>query len=225
MGISFLWGALWQSLCDPCMPCDQSKLCFIHQRFLFAFLCLCLSLNRSLTLYITYSRAKAVSNLQNAIKWLEMPVKTVIKRMALFVVPGNLLLMGFTGGLIFVMSHDVAFCLISSIFAIIMAAFAIYIFIKLRQLRKSVSRLPVEERRRSEDDFQRLITLVALVYCVSQSISAVMFGLIARSDDKSKAVQKYFIWSLIAAIANSGGNLFIYITASTSFYNALLDLF
>ena len=79
----------------------------------------------------------------------------------------------------------------------------------------------------AEDDFQRLVALVALVFCCCNLVGAVIMAFIVKAEnqmDKNQIVEDLFIWGVLSGLLNSSLNLFIYVFASTNFRAACLHL-
>ena len=77
------------------------------------------------------------------------------------------------------------------------------------------------------DDFQKLVAIVALVFCVNQLVVAVFYGFLLSVDSQDFVVtyRRVFPGARLATILNSSVNLFIYLLASNSFRVAFCDVF
>ena len=99
-------------------------------------------------------------------------------------------------------------------------ALAVFVLCKLRIRRQSVDR-----RRSADDDFERLVALVALVFCCCLLMNLVdfIFRLHAKNEWDAYA-SRWNYWSNFAVALNSSVNLIIYLVASHNFRVAFYRL-
>ena len=101
----------------------------------------------------------------------------------------------------------------------IMVILAAFILVKRRFRRHSVVQ---QGTRTADDDFQKLVALVALLFCFCKFMAAVHLVRVLVLEDKLSARESFY-WGTAFAILNSSVNLFIYLIASRNFRNAFLE--
>ena len=195
------------------------------------------SINRSMTLYISFIRAQSVKNGANAQIsrnkapsriWIELGAYTII--LTFF----NFCAFGFSAYLVSYALQVEWFvaqagCLIAFILAMICAemTLAIFVLVKLR-LRKR-NRSPAIARRRFsaavEDDFEKLVALVALMYCSTYVVPVIqnVFNLSA-ADELETAESPWEGWSHVSGVVNSSVNFVVYLVASRGFFSSFVRL-
>ena len=114
-------------------------------------------------------------------------------------------------------AYAVLYC---TVIIAIEVALAVFVLCKLRIRRQSVDR-----RRSADDDFERLVALVALVFCCCLLINLVEFIFRLHAKNEWDALTgPWIFWSLFAGVSNSSVNLIIYLVASHNFRVAFYRL-
>ena len=179
--------------------------------------------NRSMTLYISYKRAWSLKNVTNAQKSLEQSHRRVMIDLAvftaIFVVAQFFIqllvkfvfpdLFGVPGFMVW--SWFAIF--FGTIWIIIETILSIFVLVKLRIRQRSL-----DGRRSTNDDFEKLIALVALVFCCCLALNVIdkVFDLDAK-DCLETCQNRATYLSAIAVVFNSSVNLLIYLLASRNF--------
>ena len=217
VGFCFFCQPIWKWSCDLCLPCGRVKpLCFWMDKILFYLLTLFLSFNRVTNLYITLSRAHAVSSVQNAAKIRDKTPKSVVKELIIVVFIGSVLLLLIGYGLIMALRFEHAALIISSVCFLPMTIAAFFVIKKLRQRKSEASTLV-------HDEFQKLVVLVALFYCCTLIWEVVVSSVNLNAGDKEHKLRGY--WRAFGHIINASVNLFIYLLASRSFRDSFIKVF
>ena len=180
-----------------------------------------------LTLFITFTRAKAIDNVVQQWLAVEKSTRQIYVETAVISVGG-----GFVGwclaGLAVYRTKDI-FLVISYVNAIVgflMFGASVFIVVRLKCRRRNVGVLETKRRPTQEEDFQKLCILVALVFCFCSAAKLVATALMASVKGKGILPSStLFFWDCLATIFNSWTNLFIYIIASPNFRQALFSLF
>ena len=107
-----------------------------------------------------------------------------------------------------------------------MAILAAFILLKLRLRKRDASRpSAISASKVVEDDFQKLVALVAFVFCCSRMTSAIVAEyILERVDEDQRVVRQTYFWSVFGTVLNSSVNIFVYLFASTTFRNGILSL-
>ena len=230
VGVLAICLGIFSRSCDLCIPCSQAKSCFYGFRIVFSFFLLSGGINRSMTLCISFTRAQSIKNATNAIKnendkkqgrvLMELLGLTAIVTVAtvMILVLGMFFIPKFVSLPRFVI-FDKFF--IVYLFALILVELllAFFVLIKLRIHKRSVLR--DGSASPMNDDFEKLVALVALVFCCTHFVSVIDFVLCLDDHDElewRQSLGQY--WTTIATIFNSSVNLIVYAVASKRFRTA-----
>ena len=183
-----------------------------------------------MTLYISFVRAWSLKSTTNALRsqgksqkriFIELVVFTTIITIVNCVITE--LTFNFLPDLLGRPNHVIfAWCGVVIGATILVSEFilASFVLIKLRMKRNSVDR---EFRTSSEVDFERLVALVALVFCCSLVINLIDYVDRLHAKDELSANSNFWNhWGTISTIVNSSINLIIYLTASRNFRAAFI---
>ena len=206
-------------ICELCLPCAQASTCVGIDLVFSCFWLLYTVVNQWITFYITMVRAWAVSCIMNTLTNQRKSQRRVLVEFLLFGVLGGILIYAILEVMFFI--YPLHYSLILFVMlcpcVIFMAISAIYILVRLRMQTQVVPTITGALGSVRADDFQRLVALVALVFCFTHLFSAIIWGIIVFVDDNFYAVRYLILWSLNATIFNSTANFFIYIASSTLF--------
>ena len=214
VGVAFVWAAGWHFLCDVTQPCRQAKPClynFVAWFFVYAQI---VGFNHSITIYVTYARAKALGGIRGARDFQEMtPRRTVVELIA-YSLSLHLLTNAVTFGAAYLFqSFDLAFFVILVAWTLLVAAMTAFIFYRL-WLKRKRSPLPLGGAG-AAGEVQKLAASVSLVFCCCQIVQAACNGYRFFTDSADDPSLLYFID--LEILANSTVNLFIYLLGSSSF--------
>ena len=211
--------AIWSWNCQPCLPCSQAFSCKLTFAVMIHALIILVIWNRIMTLYITFMRAKAVSNTTNAMASQNKAEQRVLVELVFFGFIGTILtaIAGFS--LMFACTFDCPFVIILPFWIITMVFLASFILVRLRR-RLSISTA-------TSDDFQKLVAIVALFFSCSLTVDFVVSTVIFCAEEKRKAELVAALWEFRSCghILNSSVNFFIYLFASPNFRAASLRIF
>ena len=206
---SYVWGAVWSRLCVPNRQCEAGRRCFHGYVAFRVFLTLSAAITRSITLYVTYFRAKAVSGVRNAMTIDGMSSRRVLVELIVYtVLIGILSIMVWYVLRFLFKSSNLSLAIVLTFVSIAMAAMAVFILFRIRLNRqRSQSGLP------AADDLQTQVAIVALVFCGCNLVSTAASVLLHFAEDER---EKYWphIASYFFILLNSTVNLFIYLTNS-----------
>ena len=179
-------------------------------------------LNKYVTLYIAFVRAKAIKNFKCAAKSQEKSRLRSSTKLVMFSVLCTVLDCLACDGLLYGLYHigydfHQAFNLIALILTIIwttvMATLSTFILVKL-YFRKSPVDNSTTRGETTRDNFLKLVALVAVVFCITSVID--IFGF-AFEVEYQGMNSKCKTTEITAIICNSSVNLFIYLFASSNF--------
>ena len=207
--------------CNLCDPCTEVQNEYFHVYFVtFTIWHLATGVNRMITLYITFVRARTLFDLNYSISSQKMTQRRVMIELGaytlIWTVVGHVWIymmekiLTWYGVPSLISYYSVVFVgLVVTILT--MLIFAAYILIKLQYCDSSGK------------DFQRLVALVALVFSGTNVISAAGFGFAmieANIDVSTGEAAKYLFWPVLAISLNSSVNLLVYLAASRNFRRA-----
>ena len=222
--------ALLNWTCEFCLPCGQVKHCIVLYYIMYFLWFFFIIVNRSMTLYISYVRAWSLKNVTNAMKNLEKSHCRVLTELACFtaissvpqfliLIPGKVVIPHWSK----LNPHTVlawgviVYCTSWIIIELILASF---VLVKLRIRQQSKNR-----NKPMDDSFEKLVALVALVFCCCLVVNVIDFALRLNAKDELEFWQGgSAYWSIIAAYCNSSINLFVYLLASQNFRAAFVSL-
>lgn len=98
---------------------------------------------------------------------------------------------------------------------------AVFVLVKLR-----ISRIFVDlnRTRSTDDDFAKLIALVALMFSRSNLVDLIdVVQRLETNDELEASESRWAYWSLVAIVSNSTMNLIVYLVASRNFRAAFLS--
>ena len=198
----------------------------------FFFLSLCLVINRTLTLLVTFSRAKRVYQAHKGQR-LTTPKSTrrINVKTAVIGVGGGVVVWTISGVIIYftqAIFWTVSFFNAAVFLLMIGATFYIVVRVKCSRSSTNGSR----SKSSVKEDFRRLVISVAVVFCICSLVTLVATALAAGTEfgirDSGFAetsIRRLVFWDCIATIFNSLTNLFIYVIASKRFRLSLFRLF
>ena len=97
---------------------------------------------------------------------------------------------------------------------------ASFVLIKLGLRRRNSAK----GRTSSIDDFEKLVTLVALVFCCTHVLTVIDDVSDLYSVDRHQAMRsRSYYWSLVAGVLNSSVNVFVYLLASRNIRTAFIQ--
>ena len=228
VGASAFSAAILSWSCNFCrLPCENAKFCFMSYALAILFQDFFLILNRSMTLYISFVRAKSLMSVTEAIATgkksqrrviIELGLKVTILTVAhfcLLVLPNFILYHRKIAG----PNNAMAWCRIFSfgIYAITEIIIATLILITLRYRRRS----PDGNASPVDDDFAKLVGLVAFVFS-GTAVLGIFEGVAALqavNDFESMHGSRRY-WLIFFNLVNSSINIVIYLIASRNFRHA-----
>ena len=183
--------------------------------------------NRFLTLYLTCLLAKSFSTTEAALYYHNRSVSWAKKNLCIFTCPGYVLFCIVKCVVLIVLFNVISDCrmhvtcvwtvifIYTFTIAAIMTGLTCFILLKLRKGCKQTA---------TTDHFQRLVILVAIVFCVTLIIDTICDCLIARYQFGRGTDFVLIAITAIAPLINSSANLFIYLAASKPFREAFVQL-
>ena len=250
VGIAFAWGAISCWTCNPCESCNEAAAkgtiswCLLNRIIHRCFYELFYNINRFVTLYITYVRAKVVTNFKYAMESQNKTARKCILEVTIFcalsVIIHELMLI-FVYVRILPSSLDLAAVLILDVdlpssfdtlafaittgWTVIIASLSLFIILKLRGQLKVAGVIPNGTVSNVTDDFQKLVVTVALAFCSIHIIDVVIHGIFAFNPPVAGIDRRNHLraWTMYNDILNSSVNLFIYVAVSNSFRNAFVQ--
>ena len=208
----------------------KNSLCTSGFRMAFWLLIFSGAINRSMTLFISFARATALRNKTNPRKSrrksrrkvvTELCVSTAIVTvatllvyaLAIFVIPSQFGLPLFNVIAWFFLSYFV-------VLIIVEMTLASFVLIKLGLRRRNSGK----GRTSSYDDFDKLVALVALVFCCTHVLTVIDDVSDLYSVDRHQAMRsRSYYWSLVAGVLNSSVNVFVYLLASRNIRTAFIQ--
>ena len=187
------------------------------------------NVNRWLTLYITFQRAKVIWGVQRARNIGEKTLKRIAVELCAYGILGSLPLCLVCAGLIALLNYfrvnepfSVACMIVYPVLITVMSLIAIYILIQTDKM----SAVSSEEGKRSLAEFQNQVAVVAIAFCACQFVSIVRNGILAFNPRGADLVRS---WNLdlcnnFLNIFNSTINIFIYLVVSKNFRKAFVSL-
>ena len=216
---AMLFAALGWS-CDLCLPCSQQGVCFTAFMVAGFFWRFSWNVNRVMTISIAIVRAKAVRNATNSLRSQNKTMRRTMVELGMIVTLGFILIQTNYQLIMHALStyHSIPFWQLFSIvstindtfLAITMASVTAFILIKLRHREHPVFSA-------AEIDFQRLVALVALVFCLGLFVSAFLLGSSAHDGNFENHRHKTLPLAHIETVLNSSVNLIVYLVASSNF--------
>ena len=174
-----------------------------------------------MTIYIIYARAKAMRNVQNALEIQNMAPRRVLTELVgyvflmvtVFLILEQILRTFIHFSLLFIINASTMF-----VVAAFLSIFTVY------KIHKRSLRHPSVQK----DDFQRLVALVGLVYCV-HLLPPVFAHVWFNSGRETETTclsrenrRTTYVVAIFSGNVNVTVNLFIYLVASPSFRTAFL---
>ena len=165
-----------------------------------------------------------MSGAKAALKIKDMTPSRMLKELVLYSVLLNILQFIAFYGLFYVFqSLPLGLSVVFASLAVLMFAMTSFIFYRFwvypNNKRNSIA----------NDDFQKLVGLVALVFCCCQVNTAVWWGYRAYTLSNETVINSDDLWYMnfanFGVIANSAVNLFIYLLGSSSFRRVSCRLF
>ena len=212
--------------CDLCLPCGQGGACHIVHAIVFYIWTASYSVNRVLTMSISIIRLKAIRNAINArISRRKSQRRTMID-LGVLVIILYLILNAYVWLALRALHSNLSFpvwqvwCIVAattSVFqTITISCVTGFILAKLR--RRECSFLSSQEV-----DFQRLVALVAVIFCCAELVISCLHGFHAINDnfETFKDITVPTVYTL--GILNSSVNLFVYLVASRNFRATFID--
>ena len=214
-GLVFVWASIWSWICS--FPHCEELACVRHYAVGMAFGYVTLAINKSMTLYIMYVRARAVSTIGNAMSCLNDTMKKSIFKLTVDTAVGAILLAMINFGLSRIFHSfwkTQVFC--HSVSTILMALLASFTLVRLKQHRQASPSL-------ATDDFQKLVAIVALFFCASELSSVLLNGVMKPifGVTTTDRMSLWFFGYFLANLTNSSFNFFVYLFASKRFRAAL----
>ena len=225
VGASYVGFFIIDHTCTFCLPCSQAKVCFHGVSIVFIFWSLASIANRSMLLYISFDRARAIRNATNAIcnenrtqckGFQELGVCTAVLTIFTifvlgifyFLVPYLLKIPQFGP----VATFWVIYLVTMVATELVLANFVLFKLRSRKSLYKSGTKASVE------DDFEKLVALVALVFCGTCVIPIIWnVANLSAHDQLETAKSPLLYYTHICNSVNSSGNLIIYLLASRNF--------
>ena len=214
--------------CEFCLPCNQTGYCNAMYSITFPLFYLLLTVNRSITLYISYVRAWTLKNVSNARQSQEKSHRKVVVE-----------LVGFTTVLTATNSFLIGLALISFpnwfgipqfitvawlgiflgvVWIVLELIFAVFVLVKLRVRRITLNMGKCQRSSAVENDCSRLVAIMALVFCCNLVVYLIDFFLLLDEEDELKAFEdRWFYWNVIANNLNSSVSLIVYLLTSRYF--------
>ena len=216
--------AVFSWACDPCAPCKEASACFHFHTIAYFFWFISFTANQWLTVFITYIRARALWSINGAL----ISQNKTQNRMLLELVGATALCCIAVFLLLFIAKAVFDFAQIPFHIGIVWVLLSLYvlkittmmvltinILIKLR-FSQSSSSVSQRSAGATTDDFQKLVALVAAMFCCTQLVAGVNFVLILNADDMLFAAEQ-FLWINVVSGFNCSFNLVIYVIASRNF--------
>ena len=178
--------------------------------------------NKGVTLYITLKRALAVSSTLKVSRRKSL-ISTVMELM-IFAIIGCIplfIILPTEGKYLFDFGIRIVWLVYFTLLSMVMTVLAIFIFCKLRNHNKLMSSNLRHTRSTTEDDFQKLVFLVAASFCCCHFFAIVLFSY-ALCYGRDEVTKSLIIWFNAGLALNAAVNLFIYIATSASFRRVLL---
>ena len=206
------------------VPLPQARPCVIAYEFALSFWSLFGCVNRAMTFYVTFVRARAVNAVRYAMRVRNKTGACVVAEIIVFSLLGGILCMGIFVAMLNMMTYPEAMFVSHSFSALFVAFLAIVTLLALRRRLTAVEEISHPKGDRgSVDEFQRLVALVALVFCCCQLVCAIVWLLVDAIEENVTLVTKQLLWTEFAAVLNSTVNLFVYIAASSEFRKAFMN--
>ena len=218
----------WQ--CDFCSLGSQAKHCKALFDGASLIYLLFYAVNRSMTLFISFVRSWSLMNVSNALHDHHKSQGRILIELCVFtsiitIVNGVLIVSTlYILPKWFKCPRYISFAwggfFYSTLMIVIEFALAIFVLVKLRIYPKSIDG---KKSSASEDDFERLVALVALVYCCSCLFTMIDHVNRLHADNELAAHEyRWKYWNLFSVISNSSINLIIYLIASRNFRGAVI---
>ena len=225
VGLFFTSLAIWNMSCD----CEDSQLCQITAIVLIFLQTAAHGISKWVTLYITFSRAKALGSTRATI---QSPQRHLARAIAFTVLTGTLTAVAIGVIMVLYQSYDLAVFTIHFIEVSLMAVMTIFIVIRMR-----LRSIPPSIRRNTsgssaKDECKKLVIYAALVFSATQIIDVICAGILVLDNFEyvhfpniTLLDSSLFSRLLINVdILNSSVNLFFYLKASAGFRNAFFEL-